>query len=150
VATLRLKVLGKDIECYENCAPAWLPGGKEITLTDASTGAVRTYSAVDGTPSGTLKLPGSVPALHSWSPDGTLVATRTSNQTVIIDDRTSAQILSLNERADCVYWINNSSLLVVREDGFATYAINGDSREFVPMPSGVGEAEITATIVGSL
>jgi hypothetical protein len=150
VSTHRLKVLNQDIECLDNCAPAWLPNTKEIAFAPgpvAVDSVVHIYSANDGTMTRKLPLPGPIPALHSWSPDGSMVAVQVGEQTQIVDGRTGAEVLAFSERADGVYWQSAKTLLVVRREGVATYDLSGDLTDFYPKPDEVVEDDLPRTII---
>jgi hypothetical protein len=97
---------------------------------------MQAYDATTGKPTRILKLPGAVPARHSWSPSGQYVATRSDTGTSVVDTGSGTSVLTLADSADGVYWVADNRLLTIRSDGFALYDLTGAMLSLSPWPAG--------------
>jgi hypothetical protein len=147
-ATAKATIIGGNLECYENCAPAWLPNGQEIALAAPDQpGRVVVYSASTGQPTRQLQLPGAIPALHSWSPDGRLVVTRAGAQAALFEIGSGRTLLTLDDYAGGIYPIDGDRLLCVRSDGFVLLDHTGTTLAVFPRPAGLADNELNATVL---
>jgi hypothetical protein len=137
IGTSKARVIGGSVPCGTDCAPVWLPGSREIALATPSPRlGMQAYEATTGKPTRMLKLPGAVPARHSWSPSGRYVATRSDTGTSVVVAASGTPVLTLADSADGVYWVADNRLLTVRSDGFALYDLTGAMLSLFPWPAG--------------
>ena len=140
--------LGADIECYENCAPSWLPGGKEIAVTQPwPRVGVQLYSAADGRPTRSLALPGAIPGIHSWSPDQRFVVTQSPTGASVFDLVSDRELINLHVQAAGVYWLGGAQLLSIEGDVISTYDLKGRPIDAYSVPEEFLPGEVYYTVL---
>jgi hypothetical protein len=129
------KILPGTVTCATECIPSWMPGERQIAVGSVSSGTVLAYNATNGEPAGKLPLRGAIPALRSWSPDGSKVIVRNDDAAAeIVDGKTGQPLAKLPDPAGLVYWDTDSTLLILRGAGVAVYDVSGQLQTVIPAP----------------
>jgi hypothetical protein len=153
-ATAQATTLPTNIECYENCAPYWLPNGTDIAmpLLPGPQQGLRVYSSVDGSVQPRITVAGVAGSGHAWSPDGRYVVVQAASGggsgTHVVEVTTGRQVGQLfNVHPNAVYWASADRLLAIAEDAVLVLALNGDLVDRFPLPDEFAPDELPQTVL---
>jgi hypothetical protein len=156
-ATGHATTLPTNIECYENCAPYWLPGETDIAmpLLDKPMEGLRVYSSVDGSARPPIAVAGAVGNDHAWSPDGrhvvALAPDGVASGTYVVEVATGRRVGQLaGVHPNAAYWAGPEELIAVTARGVSVFTLDGTEVDRYPLPVEFVPAEAPQTVLAHL